>query len=259
MGNAGLCKEAGSQVAMFDRINPIFRSQIVAEQIIHKIRDARINIGDKLAPEREMAKSMDVSRNTLREAIAMLQMAGVLEVKRSNGIFVASLPDKDDVKQWLIDAEFGRLTDSQTAIGARIAMEPGVAIMAARTATDEDWHKLDSYIEAMRAAVETGDIEAYRSSDNDMHKAIALATRNETIISVLLPVIDTARQPLWSAIKRDIYNAGVLRSSFEEHRQIVEAMRSGDEYFIFRAMVRHLECSKSRLEIEIEIDVDADA
>lgn len=239
---------------MFNRVTPIFRSQIVAEQIVSKIRDARMQVGDKLAAEREIAKSMDVSRNTLREAIAMLQMAGVLEVRRSTGIFVASLPDEADVKKFLQDAEFGRFSDSETAINARIALEPGAAILAAKTATSEDWAKFDGFIEEMQQAVNRGDVQAYRESDNNLHKAMAMATGNETLISILLPVIETARQPLWNAIKQNIYRADVLRNSLNEHRQIIEAMRSGDEYFIFRAFRNHLESSKTRLGIEIDSD-----
>jgi len=237
---------------MFDKINPIHRSQIVAEQIVSKIQLAKMQIGDKLASEREIAKSMDVSRNTLREAIAMLQMAGILEVRRSSGIFIASLPETEDIKQRLNDPAFTKYTDSETAIDARIAMEPGAAILASKSATEEDWKRFDSHITAMRAAVEKGDVEAFRKNDNDMHKAFALATHNSVIISTLLPVIDTARQPLWNAIKQNIYNASVLHHSFDEHRQILDAMRIGDEYCIFRAVARHLENSKSRLGIDIE-------
>lgn len=241
---------------MFDKITPIHRSQIVAEQIVSKIHSAKMRIGDKLAPEREIAKSMDVSRNTLREAIAILQMAGILEVRRSSGNFIASLPEAEDVKQWLSNSVFTKYTDSETAIDARIAMEPGAAVLASKSATEEDWRKFDGYIAAMRAAVEKGDVEGYRKNDNDMHKAFALATHNSVIISTLLPVIDTARQPLWNAIKQNIYNAGVLHRSFDEHRQILEAMRTGDEYYIFRAVTRHLENSKSRLGIDIELRPD---
>ncbi|WP_316980374.1 FadR/GntR family transcriptional regulator [Shumkonia mesophila] len=237
---------------MFDKISPIHRSQIVAEQIVSKIQLAKMQIGDKLASEREIAKSMDVSRNTLREAIAMLQVAGILEVRRSSGIFIAALPDQDVVKRRLIDGVFATFTDSETAIDARIAMEPGVAILASKTATDEEWKSIDRHLDAMREAVDKKDIEEYRKNDNDMHKLFATATHNEVIISTILPIIDTARQPLWSAIKKDIYNSSVLHESYDEHRLIVEAMRTTDEYYIFRAVRRHLEKSKARLGIDID-------
>jgi DNA-binding FadR family transcriptional regulator len=237
---------------MFDRITPISRSQIVAEQILSKILEAKMTVGDKLAPEREIARSMDVSRNTLREAIAMLQVAGVLDVRRSSGIFIASLPEEKDVKQRLDDAGFGKYTDSQTAIDARIALEPGAAILASVVATPADWKKFDTLIKAMQFAVENRDVETYRKNDNDLHKAFVVSTRNETLISILLPLIETARQPLWNAIKQNIYNADVLRESYDEHRQIIDAMRSGEEYYIFRAFTRHLKNSKSRLGLEIE-------
>ena len=237
---------------MFEKINTTFRSHIVAEQIVDKIRASNMRVGDKLAPEREMAKSMNVGRNTLREAIAMLQVAGVLEVRRSSGIFVASLPNEGAVLGRLKEAGFAGATDSQSAIDARIAMEPGVAILASKSATEEDWDTFNRYIEAMRLSAEKGDVDAYRKCDNELHKAIARSSRNDVVVSTLIPIIDTARQPLWNAIKRNIYNASVLGSSFDEHCRIIEAMRSGDEYFIFRAFRYHLERSKSRLVLDID-------
>ena len=237
---------------MFERIKPVFRSQVVAEQIVRTIRGANLKIGDKLATEREMANSMDVSRNTLREAIAMLQVAGVLEVKRSSGIFVASLPDDENVRKSLENAGFLGATDTHEAIDARIAMEPGSGILASRNASEKDWATFDALINKMRDAIQKGDIETYRNYDNELHRSIAESTRNEVIISTLIPIIETAREPLWSAIKEGIYNVSVLQSSLDEHCRIVEAMRTGDEYFIYRAFRTHLEKSKARLDIDID-------
>ncbi|NKX41246.1 FadR family transcriptional regulator [Rhodobacteraceae bacterium R_SAG2] len=239
--------------SMFTRVTPILRSQMVAEQIASKIRAARMQIGDKLLTEREMAKSMDVSRNTLRDAIAMLQMAGVVEVRRSSGIFVASIPDEEEVHQWMKEAELGRFTDSQTAIDARIALEPGAAVLVANTATPEDWARFDGYLAKMQEAVDRGDVQSYRKCDNDLHKALAVATGNDLLISILLPVIETARQPLWAAIKNNIYRADVLQNSLTEHRQIIEAMRSGDELLILQAFRNHLKNSESRLRIDSDV------
>lgn len=232
---------------IFGKVVPIHRSRSVAEQIMKQIYLAKMDIGDKLSPERELAKSMEVGRNTLREAIAILQVAKIVEVKRSTGIFIASLPSEDDFKRQLSDAEFSKYTDTKTAINARIAMEPGVAILASKNATDQDWEKLNTLISDMRCAVDQGDVEEYRKKDNDLHKAIALAAHNSVIDATLLSVIDTARQPIWRAIKQNVYNASVLHASFEEHQKIIEAMRSQDEYFIFRAVTKHLENSKKRL------------
>jgi len=234
---------------MFRKVQPIQRSQLVAEQLVAKIRNDGMRVGDKFPPEREIAKAMDVGRNTLREAIATLRLMGLLEVRRSSGIFVAAIPPEGDVSldmQHILTQNMG----PQTAIDARIAMEPGAAILASQMAQTDDWRLLEKIFTLLRRAVDSGDEQRYRKADNAFHKAVVRMTRNEILISSLLPVLNSVRQPLWRMMKRDIYDDFILRQGFEEHRCIYEALRSGDEYFIFRAMRRHLENSKARLAAE---------
>jgi DNA-binding FadR family transcriptional regulator len=231
---------------MFLKVNPIRRSELVAKQLIAKICNDRMRTGDKLPTEREIANAMNVSRNTLREAIATLQLMGVLEVKRSSGIFISNLPANDDVVQ-SIKHVLTQNVDPQTAIDARIAMEPGAAILASQVASPEEWEGIDKCITVIKQSVHDNNLEQYILADNNLHKAIVLATQNETLISTLIPILDTVRQPLWRMMKQNIYNDTVLQRSLEEHIRIYEAMRSKEEYYIFRAVRHHLESSKARL------------
>lgn len=234
---------------MFLKVKPIQRSQIVAEQLIAKIRQDKMQIGDKLPPEREIARAMDVGRNTLREAIATLQLMGLLEVRRSSGIFVAALPPETGVSQDMQHILTQNM-DPQTAIDARIAMEPGAAILASQMAKEEDWALLERIFMALRRAVDDNNAQLYRKADNSFHKAIVRITRNDALTSALFPILDSVRQPLWRTMKLNIYDAKMLHRSYEEHRRIYEALLSRDEYFIFRAVRAHLERSKARLAAE---------
>lgn len=234
---------------MFSKVNPIRRSELVARHLIAKITTDRMRVGDKLPTEREIANAMNVSRNTLREAIATLQLMGILEVKRSSGIYIGNLPASDDVAQ-SIQHVLTQNVDPQAAIDARIAMEPGAAILASQMASSDNWERIDHFITLINQSVQNNNVEQYILADNDFHKAIVLATQNETLKSTLIPILDTVRQPLWRMMKQNIYIDTVLQGSREEHIRIYEAMRSQDEYYIFRAVRRHLENSKARLASE---------
>ena len=236
----------------FERIAPMLRSRLVAEQIIAWIQTNAVAVGQKLVPERELATSMGVSRNTLREAIAILQLGGILEVKQGSGVFVASIPEGREAGDWLEDIGLHRQIDPVTAIDARIALEPGVAILASQVATQHDWRKIDAYLEAMRRARAAGDFNTYRRNDNRLHRAIALATHNRVVTAALLPLLDTAQQPLWYTIKNNVYSVGLIAQSLQEHEDIVAAMLCRDSIRIFTHMTNHLQRSKDRLTLDVE-------
>ncbi len=237
---------------MFEKIAPTLRGRLVVEQIISWLKNQEVSVGDKLAPERQLAVAMNVSRNTLREAIAILQLAGILEVKQGSGIFVASIPSEAEVASWMNGIGSQGQLDPETAIDARIALEPGIAILAATAAGPAGWEKLESCIEKMNEARRSGDIDSYRRNDNRLHRAIALATHNRFITATVLPLLDTAQQPVWYTIKNNVYTTELMNQSFQEHVEIISAMRDGDSGKIFTTMTRHLRRSKERLTIEVE-------
>lgn len=237
---------------MYHRVTPVLRSRLVAEQIIESIQKNKLSVGEKLPTEREMAASMNVSRNTLREAIAILQIAEILDVKQGSGIFVASIPGARPASAWLKGVGLKDHVDSETAIDARIALEPGVAILAASKADESDWEKLRHLLSEMEKALSISDIDAYRRNDNKLHRAIATSTHNRVIISVLFSLLDTAHQPLWYTIKKNIFTTEIMAESFREHVDIVDAISKGNPIRILETMDRHLKNSKKRLTIDID-------
>lgn len=237
-------------------IKPVQRSRIVAEQLMAAIREQRLNIGDKLPPEREMAKAMNVSRNTLREGIAALQLLGYFEVRRSSGIYLIKQPD-DDVVHEAVENVYASGRDPYTSIDARIAIEPGAAILAAKVAAGKDWDMLQKVFDAMTAARERRDYRRYVLIDNTFHRTIVKITRNRLLVKSIIPILDSMRQPIWRSMKESIQTEDVWNVSYEEHRMILNAMRSGDDYMIYRAMTGHLTRSKQRLtETMLEHDQD---
>src|SRR3954467_13058062 len=77
---------------MFEPVRTRRTFEEAAEQIAHKVRTGELRVGDKLPGERPLAKQMEISRPTLREAIRILVDAGLLEVRRGRGggMFVAA-------------------------------------------------------------------------------------------------------------------------------------------------------------------------
>lgn len=228
-------------------VKPRQRSRIVAEQLLAAIRQQGIQAGDKLPPERELAKAMNISRNTLREAIAALQLLGFFEVRRSSGIYLIKQPH-DMEMLGAVDNLYETDINPFMAIDARIAMEPGAAMLASRTADPIEWQTLGRTVDDMGAAIRDGNYPHYSHLGTVFHQVIARATHNELLINSLLPIINSMDQPLWRTMKANIHTPEIRGASLAEHRLILEAMRMKDDYMIFRAMSTHLTNSKNRFD-----------
>lgn len=248
---------SGSRLSV-SQIRPVQRSRIVAEQLLAAIRNQGLRMGDKLPTERELAKAMNVSRNTLREAIAALQLLGFFEVRRSSGIFLIKHPDDSEIfssSDEITEIDF----DPYTAADARIALEPGTAIAAARAATPEDWDALEKICDTMARAIAKRDFARYSRYDTIFHQQIVKATHNDFLISAVMPVVNAKMHPLWTTMKANVHTLEIRKASCSEHRLILYAMRLGDDYMIFRTMMMHLINTKNRAEermLEEEADQD---
>src|SRR3954454_271794 len=108
-----------------------------AEQIAEKVRAGELRAGDKLPGERALAAQMEISRPTLRDAIAVLVEAGLLHVRRGpgGGMFGAS----DVVPVELVRQRSHRPRgEVASVLEAGRLLEPRVAQLAAVRAVEED-------------------------------------------------------------------------------------------------------------------------
>jgi len=215
----------------------------VEKQIIDMINSGKYPEGSKLPRERDMAESLGIGRNLLREAIAVLETLGLLEVKKREGIFVKKMPTNEIVGNLkmirLWPADFvPQLMEVRQAINM-LAVE-----WAARRRTDEDVRKL---------------WECFRNFENtplvteeDRHAS----ARWENVLHAL--VVDSAHNVILSRIYEGIsflmelnndmlhmtlmtQNAGWVKHIVEQHRHVIEAIEAGDSETAFKWMKGHFE------------------
>lgn len=63
----------------------------IVEQIIMLIREGMLKSGDKLPSERTLAEMFDVSRASLREALSVMEIVGIIDIRPGEGSFVSDL------------------------------------------------------------------------------------------------------------------------------------------------------------------------
>ena len=164
--------------------------------LLEEIKMKQFNVGDRLPPERVIAREMGVSRNTLREAVAVLQIIGILEARHSQGNFIISLCETEDLRARL-EAVFANSDDPFAVIDARIAFEPGVAFLACQAATDEDILDIGRVVGRVASAIRINDLNAYSQADHDFHLRIAQSTHNPIVIETIQVLTRALIQPLW--------------------------------------------------------------
>ena len=208
--------------------------QQVAEQIGALIRRGEFAPGDRLPPERDLARSLGVSRPVVRAAMVALEIAGLVEVRTGSGIY-ARMPTRGGEAPPLPEAG----PSPFDLIRARRMIEGEIAFSAAETATPDD---LDAIAETM-AMIEQALAERRDTlpADRLFHVRIAAATGNPVLVSVIEGLwANMMAAPVFRTLRRRTGLTDYEPSMLADHARIVEALRRRDPVAARDAMHRHL-------------------
>ena len=208
-------------------------SVMVTDAIYEIIRTENLQPGDKLYSEKELAKKLEVSRSSIREAHRMLEVSGVVKVYQGKGVFINDPTKKEHpVKNWVVEnAEALR-----EHFEVRLLIEPHAAAVASKRAEEKDFESLRELYAAFVKNVQSGDILQSISSDSAFHLAIARATKNRTL-SVLMRTMEQTLNEGWYA---SLHAPGRLQASVTEHKRLLDAILARDAKEASAAMDQHL-------------------
>ncbi|MET0189807.1 MAG: GntR family transcriptional regulator [Pseudonocardia sediminis] len=167
----------------------------VIEQLSAAIRDGEWAVGTKIPPEAELATSLDVGRNTVREAVRALAHGGLLEVRQGDGTFVRATSELSGALRKLCGDELREVLE------VRRILEVDAARLAAVRRTDDD-------LADLRAAMVVRDTALHDAAvaDPDANAAaVADAIRTDTDFHAL--VVRCAHNSLLSELYRGVAEA----------------------------------------------------
>lgn len=213
----------------------------IVDQIVDLIRRNRYRPGDAIPSQRELARVLKVSRTAVREAMTVLEKAGLLEVRAGARTVVRRTPGPD--QEPLDFAGLMSKADLAQLIELRTMLEGEVAAAAAEKATDDELARAAEAVEAMERAVADGRLDA--DEDYAFHVQVTLACHN--------PIIFRFWNALSDLIAREILHcrlqslaSGQTGLAAAEHREIGQALLARDAEGARRAMRRHLMNVKAR-------------
>lgn len=198
------------------------------------IAEGRLKPGDKLPPERELAEIFGVSRSSVRDAIRVLEVQGLVEPRHGDGTVVREIPI-DRLVRPLADAVSAGKDRLADLFDMRKMLEPPLARAAAFRATDEDVRALEQIVEHQTGRARAGEFAL--EDDTEFHYRIAVAAKNQ----VVLRIMDTLMDLLRDSRARSLQGAGRAEKSLEGHRRILDAITRRDPEAAAQQMRRHIE------------------
>jgi len=216
---------------------PKKKSIYVAEQIIAAIRRGEYKQGDKLPPERTIAQQMNVSRNCVREALSALQITHILATRVGAGTYVDNpVGSEVDIEKALRLARDGK--DLLEIWEARKEIEIALIKLAINRATPEDIAKISYHLEEMRAAVSVRDINRYLDANKAFHLAIAAGADNLPLRNAVEVLQDYTDKQILNDVNK-AYVVDGMEKSLQEHEDILNAIRNGDNVAGTKAIKAH--------------------
>jgi GntR family transcriptional repressor for pyruvate dehydrogenase complex len=205
----------------------------IVDQIRELIAAGRIKPGDRLPPERELAELFKASRNSVRDAIRVLEQMGLIESRQGDGTYVRSV-SAEDLAEPLALMLLQSRTQMRELWEVRRVLEPALAEFAAERITDEELEELEAILEAQARKVEAGYIAL--EEDTAFHNGIAEAARNTVMLRALGTLVDLLRQ----SRGRPLQQRDRPAYSLAGHRRILAALRRRDPVAARTEMLRHL-------------------
>ena len=202
--------------------------ELVMDSLLKAMQAGTIRVGEELPPERDLAEALGISRNSLRECLAIMSFMGIVENRGNRKILVKNA-DRFRKARSLIDLSYSQDT-FEDFMEFRRTNEREIARLACIRATEEDLERLRNSVERLEA--DATDFEA----DVDFHVNLAYASHN-TIFAAMLNYVNSLILELrMRFFEREEYHG----KTAEAHRRIYEAVKARDEELAVYEMGRHL-------------------
>ncbi|MEU0254017.1 FadR/GntR family transcriptional regulator [Streptomyces sp. NPDC006184] len=196
--------------------------QRAIEEIKAMIAEGRLEPGQRLPTERELAVLLGMSRSSTREAIRALTVLGVLEARHGSGIYVTALEAGDLLETFGVVAGLSRGPRLVELLEVRRSLESTAAALAAARITAEQLAAVEQHLAAMNA---TEDPEEVLTHDLAFHREIALAAGNATMAAILDGL---SSRTFRARVRRGHQEDGALARTRREHAAIHRALAARD-------------------------------
>lgn len=226
------------------RLEPLERSktyELVVGRIKQEIFEGRLRPGDRLPGERQLSELLQVSRPSVREAIRILEALEIVRSRpgagASSGLIVSTEPSRalSDLLRLHVALSSYSMSD---AVQVRQALEEQSVRRLAENIDRTDISKVKDTLSRMS---EPGlDRATFHDLDTEFHIELARCSENALLADLMSALRDAVRRPMVEAFDAHPDWKNRAASLVEEHREIFEAVRSGDGERAAMVMREHI-------------------
>jgi DNA-binding FadR family transcriptional regulator len=203
---------------MFEPFKKKRFSDQIAELIQKRILQDRLAAGTGLPTEKELAEEFQVSRSVIREALRILEISGLVNIKKgpTGGIFVSDLYHRPITRSLDNLITSGDVTVDHL-YDARLLIEPHIAMQAALNAGSEDIQKINELVEDSFQYID--DAVHLKRNNLKFHILLANASGNPVLAIMLKSVLELLIERAW-----DFMDLDLERKFFQIHKEICDAV-----------------------------------
>lgn len=187
--------------------------------IKQKILDGSYKPSQKLT-EIELAELIGASRNTIKKALLKLEQENLVEIEQNKGAYIKSFSLEEIVNYLEI----------------REVLEGLVARTAAKNISDGELKQLEDILEQMDSHLQQNRFDEYSTLNKKFHQVIYQASKNQQAVEI----VNVIRTQLSRFHFRTILIPGRNQNSYQEHKNIYEALKAHDEKLAQEAVMAHI-------------------
>ena len=210
------------------------RAARIATQLIEIIDVQRLNPGDRLPPERQLAELLEVSRPSLREALHILQAQGLVSIRHGQGTFIQEPIVAQELRASMMASTHGL----NELFDAREVLEVPASKWAASKASKEDIRQLRATLNQIDTVTSVApiDFDQLQVLDAKFHLTIVGIAGNRFINQTLNVLQDVMKMSMETTLRLP----GRSDVSRREHHEILEAIESENGELASKLMLQHI-------------------
>lgn len=211
-------------------------SDVLAQLLREQILTGELSEGTALPVERVLATSVGLSRGTVRDALRVLEVEGLVVTRpgRAGGSFVRR-PDASILQRSLDVLVSGGGTQLNSLLEIRESLEPAAARLAALNRTDEDIDRLKVASEAMHESLD--DVPQFLYHNVEWHVAVSAASHNEIMHAILVSLSRAIRM---TTDNKRLNTPRTMAETLIAHDRVLTAIVQQDPERAASAMARHV-------------------
>jgi DNA-binding FadR family transcriptional regulator len=237
-----------SSGAVLTPVRQIPAHELVVDQMRRALEMGQFRPGDRLPTERELSEILDVSRTTVRTAVAVLEREGLIAVRRGRGGGFTVQAPPVDAAQMRRELRSNKRA-IRDAFDYRVIVETGATRLAAQRRRAADLTDLHKLLAGMDSALETALIDQsaqhtteFQTLDSAFHMGIANAAQNERLFTA----VGDARRRMWLPVGAIF---GRLESNANDfHETILEAIENREPELAAARMEEHINDTRHTIE-----------